>query len=164
MIKTGLLASPLIDLDAMLEWEASAIAMIFQTEDLRESFAAFREKRDPVVQGPLSAAREAAVRLRPSCGPARFLPPDFDGAEPFVSNSSRPGGSGASWLRCPGLWVARSQARPATTKSAYAFAISVADELAARPVPVVDPVHHPEDRDRGELRLDVGADDPLVLP
>ena len=37
-------------------------------------------------------------------------------------------------------------------------------ELAARPVPVVDPVHHPEDRDRGELRLDVGADDPLVLP
>ena len=51
MIKTGLLASPLLDLDAMLEWEASAIAMIFQTEDLRESFAAFREKRDPVFRG-----------------------------------------------------------------------------------------------------------------
>ena len=51
MIKSGLLASPLLDLDAMLEWEASAIAMIFQTEDLRESFAAFREKRDPVFKG-----------------------------------------------------------------------------------------------------------------
>jgi 2-(1,2-epoxy-1,2-dihydrophenyl)acetyl-CoA isomerase len=51
MIKTGLLASPLLDLDAMLEWEASAIAMIFQTRDLRESFAAFREKRDPVFEG-----------------------------------------------------------------------------------------------------------------
>jgi 2-(1,2-epoxy-1,2-dihydrophenyl)acetyl-CoA isomerase len=51
MIKTGLRASPLLDLDAVLEWEASAIAMIFQTEDLRESFAAFREKRDPVFRG-----------------------------------------------------------------------------------------------------------------
>ena len=51
MIKTGLLASPLMDLDATLEWEASAIAMIFQTDDLRESFAAFREKRDPVFKG-----------------------------------------------------------------------------------------------------------------
>jgi enoyl-CoA hydratase/carnithine racemase len=51
MIKTGLLASPLLDLDAMLEWEASAIAMIFQTDDLRESFAAFREKREPVFRG-----------------------------------------------------------------------------------------------------------------
>jgi 2-(1,2-epoxy-1,2-dihydrophenyl)acetyl-CoA isomerase len=51
MIKAGLLASPLLDLDAMLEWEASAIAMIFQTEDLRESFAAFREKREPVFKG-----------------------------------------------------------------------------------------------------------------
>ena len=51
MIKTGLRASPLLDLDAMLEWEASAIAMIFQTEDLRESFAAFREKRTPVFRG-----------------------------------------------------------------------------------------------------------------
>jgi enoyl-CoA hydratase/carnithine racemase len=51
MIKGGLLASPLLDLDAMLEWEASGIAMIFQTEDLRESFAAFREKRDPVFEG-----------------------------------------------------------------------------------------------------------------
>ena len=51
MIKTGLLASPLLDLDATLEWEANAIAMIFETEDLRESFAAFREKRDPVFKG-----------------------------------------------------------------------------------------------------------------
>ena len=51
LTKTGLLASPLLDLDAMLEWEASAIALIFQTEDLRESFAAFREKRDPVFEG-----------------------------------------------------------------------------------------------------------------
>lgn len=51
MIKSGLLASPLLDLDAMLEWEASAIAMVFQTEDLRESFAAFREKREPVFRG-----------------------------------------------------------------------------------------------------------------
>ena len=51
MIKSGLLASPLLDLDAMLEWEASAIAMIFQTDDLRESFAAFREKRPPVFRG-----------------------------------------------------------------------------------------------------------------
>jgi 2-(1,2-epoxy-1,2-dihydrophenyl)acetyl-CoA isomerase len=51
LIKTGLLASPLLDLDAMLEWEASAIAMIFQTEDLRESFTAFREKREPVFRG-----------------------------------------------------------------------------------------------------------------
>ena len=51
MIKTGLRASPLLDLDAMLEWEASAIAMIFQTEDLRESFAAFREKRTPTFRG-----------------------------------------------------------------------------------------------------------------
>ena len=51
MIKAGLLASPLLDLDAMLEWEASSIAMIFQTDDLRESFTAFREKRDPVFKG-----------------------------------------------------------------------------------------------------------------
>ena len=51
MIKAGLRASPLLDLDAMLEWEASAIAMIFQTDDLRESFAAFREKRTPTFRG-----------------------------------------------------------------------------------------------------------------
>ncbi len=51
LIKTGLLASPLLDLDAMLEWEASAIAMVFQTDDLRESFAAFREKREPGFTG-----------------------------------------------------------------------------------------------------------------
>jgi 2-(1,2-epoxy-1,2-dihydrophenyl)acetyl-CoA isomerase len=52
MIKAGLLASPLMDLDAMLEWEASAIALIFQTEDLREAFNAFTEKRKPRFGGP----------------------------------------------------------------------------------------------------------------
>jgi 2-(1,2-epoxy-1,2-dihydrophenyl)acetyl-CoA isomerase len=51
LIKAGLRASPLLDLDAMLEWEASAIAMIFQTRDLRESFVAFREKREPRFEG-----------------------------------------------------------------------------------------------------------------
>lgn len=51
MIKAGLLASPLMDLDAMLEWEASAIALIFQTEDLREAFNAFTEKREPRFGG-----------------------------------------------------------------------------------------------------------------
>lgn len=51
MIKTGLLASPLLDLDAMLEWEANAIALAFATEDVRESLAAFRERRPPVYTG-----------------------------------------------------------------------------------------------------------------
>lgn len=48
IIKTGLVLSPHMDLDAMLEWEATMIAMVFQTEDVRESFDAFREKRPPV--------------------------------------------------------------------------------------------------------------------
>jgi len=47
LVKTGLLASPLFDLDAALEWEANAIALSFETEDLREALAAFREKRPP---------------------------------------------------------------------------------------------------------------------
>ena len=51
LIKTGLLLSPLVDLDAMLEWEASTIALIFQTHDVRESFAAFQEKREPKFTG-----------------------------------------------------------------------------------------------------------------
>jgi 2-(1,2-epoxy-1,2-dihydrophenyl)acetyl-CoA isomerase len=51
LIKAGLLASPLLDLDAMLEWEANAIALAFATEDVRESLAAFRERRAPVYTG-----------------------------------------------------------------------------------------------------------------
>jgi enoyl-CoA hydratase/carnithine racemase len=51
MIKTGLLMSPVMTLEAMLEWEASAIALIFQTDDLREAFDAFREKRAPKFSG-----------------------------------------------------------------------------------------------------------------
>jgi 2-(1,2-epoxy-1,2-dihydrophenyl)acetyl-CoA isomerase len=51
LIKAGLLASPLLDLDAMLEWEANAIALSFATEDVRESLAAFRERRPPVYTG-----------------------------------------------------------------------------------------------------------------
>ncbi len=51
LIKTGLLMSPLVDLDAMLEWECSTIALIFQTDDVRESFAAFQEKRVPRFTG-----------------------------------------------------------------------------------------------------------------
>ena len=60
--------------------------------------------------------------------------------------------------RCPGVCVAGSQARPATTKSAIVSAMSTVEQRTARLVPVVDPVHHPEDLDRGELRVDVGAD------
>lgn len=51
LIKSGLLASPSMDLDAVLEWEASAIALVFQTEDLREAFAAFEQKREPRFSG-----------------------------------------------------------------------------------------------------------------
>jgi 2-(1,2-epoxy-1,2-dihydrophenyl)acetyl-CoA isomerase len=48
IIKTGLVMSPSMDLDAILEWEASMIALVFQTDDVRESFTAFQEKRAPV--------------------------------------------------------------------------------------------------------------------
>jgi 2-(1,2-epoxy-1,2-dihydrophenyl)acetyl-CoA isomerase len=51
MTKTGLLHAPLMDLDAALEWEAQAIAMVFQTDDVREAFAAFREGREPRFTG-----------------------------------------------------------------------------------------------------------------
>ena len=51
LVKAGLLASPLLDLDAMLEWEANAIALAFATDDVRESLAAFRERRPPVYTG-----------------------------------------------------------------------------------------------------------------
>lgn len=51
MIKTGLLASPLFDLDAALEWEAFGIAMAFATSDVKEALAAFREKRPPRYTG-----------------------------------------------------------------------------------------------------------------
>ena len=51
LIKQGLLASPASDLDTVLEWEAAAMAKVFQTEDVRESFAAFQEKREPVFKG-----------------------------------------------------------------------------------------------------------------
>jgi 2-(1,2-epoxy-1,2-dihydrophenyl)acetyl-CoA isomerase len=51
LIKQGLLASPESDLDTVLEWEATAMAQVFQTEDVRESFAAFQEKREPVFKG-----------------------------------------------------------------------------------------------------------------
>lgn len=47
LIKAGLLASPLLDLEAMLEWEANAIALAVATDDVREAFAAFRERRPP---------------------------------------------------------------------------------------------------------------------
>jgi enoyl-CoA hydratase/carnithine racemase len=49
--KTGLVLSPELDLDAVLEWEATMIAMVFQTDDVREAFAAFQEKRSPVFRG-----------------------------------------------------------------------------------------------------------------
>ena len=51
LVKTGLIASPLFDLDAALEWEANAIALSFQTDDVQEAFAAFREKRPPRYAG-----------------------------------------------------------------------------------------------------------------
>jgi 2-(1,2-epoxy-1,2-dihydrophenyl)acetyl-CoA isomerase len=51
LVKTGLLASPQLDLDAALEWEANAIALSFATDDLREAFAAFNEKRPPRYVG-----------------------------------------------------------------------------------------------------------------
>lgn len=51
IIKQGLTMSPFTSLDAMLEWEASSIALVFQTEDVRESFAAFQEKRAPEFKG-----------------------------------------------------------------------------------------------------------------
>ena len=51
MIKRGLLRSPGMDLDTMLDWEALTMASIFQTEDLREAFTAFAEKREPRFTG-----------------------------------------------------------------------------------------------------------------
>jgi 2-(1,2-epoxy-1,2-dihydrophenyl)acetyl-CoA isomerase len=51
LIKTGLLSSPLWDLDAALEWEANAIALVFETDDVREAFAAFRDGRPPAFTG-----------------------------------------------------------------------------------------------------------------
>ena len=35
----------------MLDWEALTMASIFQTEDLREAFTAFAEKREPRFTG-----------------------------------------------------------------------------------------------------------------
>lgn len=51
MIKRGLLRSPGMDLDTMLDWEALSMPAIFQTEDVREAFAAFRDKRAPRFTG-----------------------------------------------------------------------------------------------------------------
>jgi enoyl-CoA hydratase/carnithine racemase len=51
MIKRGLLRSPGMDLDTMLDWEALTMASVFQTEDLREAFTAFAEKREPRFSG-----------------------------------------------------------------------------------------------------------------
>jgi 2-(1,2-epoxy-1,2-dihydrophenyl)acetyl-CoA isomerase len=51
MIKTALRLAPLLELDAALELEAHGMSMAFATEDVREAFAAFRERRDAVFQG-----------------------------------------------------------------------------------------------------------------
>jgi len=51
MIKAGLLAAPLLDLDAALEWEANAIALAFRTADVEEAFSAFREQRPARLTG-----------------------------------------------------------------------------------------------------------------
>ena len=106
--------------------------------------------------------RSAAVRvgrgsaLLAGCALLRGL---LGGAEPFAWNSSSPAGSGANWPAVAGR-VGRAVAREAGDDE---VAVRVRDvgrrELAARPVPLVDPVHHPEHRDRRELRLDVGADE-----
>jgi enoyl-CoA hydratase/carnithine racemase len=50
-LKRGLLRSPAMDLDTMLDWEALTMASVFQTEDLREAFNAFAEKREPRFTG-----------------------------------------------------------------------------------------------------------------
>jgi 2-(1,2-epoxy-1,2-dihydrophenyl)acetyl-CoA isomerase len=51
LIKTGLRLSPAMDLETTLEWEAQAIAMVFQSPDVEEAFAAFLEKRPPRFGG-----------------------------------------------------------------------------------------------------------------
>jgi 2-(1,2-epoxy-1,2-dihydrophenyl)acetyl-CoA isomerase len=50
-IKRQLLSSPSLSLEQVLDAEAVAMAAIFETEDLREAFDAFREKRAPVFRG-----------------------------------------------------------------------------------------------------------------
>ncbi len=47
LAKTGMLRSPLMDLDGALEWEAQAIAMVLQTPAARDAFAAFQARRRP---------------------------------------------------------------------------------------------------------------------
>jgi hypothetical protein len=37
--------------NTMLDWEALTMASIFQTDDLREAFTAFAEKREPRFTG-----------------------------------------------------------------------------------------------------------------
>jgi 2-(1,2-epoxy-1,2-dihydrophenyl)acetyl-CoA isomerase len=51
MIKRGLLRSPGMDLDTTLDWEALSMPAIFQTQDVREAFAAFADKRAPQFTG-----------------------------------------------------------------------------------------------------------------
>ncbi|MDA8334001.1 MAG: enoyl-CoA hydratase-related protein [Peptococcaceae bacterium] len=51
MVKTGLNQSEVMDLGAMLEYEAYSMAMSFQTRDFSEALAAFREKREAVFTG-----------------------------------------------------------------------------------------------------------------
>jgi len=50
-IKRGLLAAPQMSLSEILDWEAATMARIFQTDDLRESFDAFAQKRPPRYRG-----------------------------------------------------------------------------------------------------------------
>ncbi len=45
LILTGLRHAPLMDLDAILEWEANAIAMVVSTPEARETFAAFQAQK-----------------------------------------------------------------------------------------------------------------------
>jgi len=66
----------------------------------------------------------------------------------------------AAWILKPGQRRRRGQ----STDGHVGELLPVGGELSARVKPPVDPVHRAEDSQRGEFRVDIRADQSLLLP